>query len=214
MIRSTRVWGFSSALGKPGSNPAVEAKRNLTCGISDPSRVENGEIRLHLRSCWNTGNPTNPRATLIKAELCWAGFINQGPETPQFKIKPSQPLTAAKRHSSPIWSPAWTLLAPAQMPMMDFDLIALSAMGFQTKPKLNYLHEQWQKKETREKQGSSPNSITCQGNNAVLRSSQGLTSCSLSLGSQQRQLLSPAGVFLSLHISCLLRRSCASIASA
>ena len=171
---------------------------------------------------------------LVKAELCQAGFISQGPETPQFKIKPSQPLTVAKRrqwHLTPVLLPgkshgqrslvgcgpwgreesdtterlpfhfslscigegndnplqcsclenprvggAWwaavygvtqsrTRLkrlssrrgtqapfeaqpelcwhqAPNQMPMMDFDLIALSVTGFQTKPKLNYLHKQ------------------------------------------------------------------------
>lgn len=69
---------------------------------------------------------------------------------------------------------------------MHFDLVALSAMGFQTLLKLNYLHEQGQKVEMGEKQGRPPSSITCQGDNAVLRSSQCLTHRALSLGSEQR----------------------------
>lgn len=213
MIRTARVWDFSSVVGKPGSNPAVESKRNLTCGVSDPSWVENGEIRLHLGRCWNTGNPTNPRAKLIKAELCRAGFINQGAETPQFKIKPSQPLTVAKRHSSPIWSPAWTLLAPTQMPMMDFDLIALSATGFQTKPKLNYLHEQWQKKETREKQGRPPIQSHAREITLCWEAASVSQAALWALGHNRDSCYLPHR-YLSLHISCLLWRSCASVAFA
>lgn len=73
------------------------------------------------------------------------------------------------------------------MPTMDFDPVALSAIGFQTKLKLKYLQEQWQKVEIREKQGRPKTSITSQGDNTILRSSQRLTNCALSLGLEQRQ---------------------------
>lgn len=68
--------------------------------------------------------------------------------------------------------------------------------GFQTKLKLKYLQEQWQNVEIREKQGRPKTSITSQGDNIILRSSQCLTNCALSLGLEQRQAsLAPFQMF-------------------
>lgn len=77
------------------------------------------------------------------------------------------------------------------MPTTDFDHVALSTIGFQTKLKLKCLHEQWQKVEIREKQRRPKTSIKCGGDNTVLRSSRCLTHCTLSLRSEQRHEYSP-----------------------
>lgn len=49
------------------------------------------------------GNRANPRATLIKAELCREGLIRdlRLPKCAQFKIKPSQIFAMAKGPWSP-----------------------------------------------------------------------------------------------------------------
>lgn len=162
MIGRAGIWDFFSVVVKLGSNPAVKSKTNFTCAVSDPSCVRNGKIRLHPVRCWNMGNWTNPRAMLIKAELCQAGLINKGPETPQMRTVRDQTQSAPRPWlrgaRSPVWSTTWTLLAPAQMPTTDFDHVALSATGFQANLKLSYFHEQWQKGEIREKKERPPNS--------------------------------------------------------
>lgn len=90
MIRRTGIWDFFSVAVNLGSSPAVESKTNFTCAGSDPSCVWSGTIRLHPLRCWNMGNRTNPRATLIKAELRQAGLINKAPKTPQMGVVQDQ----------------------------------------------------------------------------------------------------------------------------
>lgn len=93
MSNDKKSWdlGFSFRGCEPWkpSSCRVKDKLHLCCFRSIMCMKWKDKV-THPERCWNMGNRSNPRATLIKAELCRAGLINKGPETPQMYVVQDQ----------------------------------------------------------------------------------------------------------------------------
>lgn len=183
-----------------GSSPAVESKTNFTCAGSDPSCVWSGKIRLHSVRCWNMGNWTKPRATLIKAELCQAGLINKAPKTPQMGVVQDQ--------TQPALTQGWEAReAPFEaQPGLCWGWPNVSSGLWSCCSKCHRISDQTKaqvppqtmtKGGVREKQGQPQTSITCQGHNIILVPHR---VCFVRVSGQNRGFATSLTDVLSLHI--------------
>lgn len=125
-----------------GSNPAVRPKTNVTCAVSDPSCVWSGKIRLHPEVLRH-GKTNQPKGHANESRALPSRAYQQetsdSPNGCSSRSNLASPYPWLWGTRDPVWSPIWTLLAPAQRPAMDFDLVALNATGFETKLRLEHL---------------------------------------------------------------------------